>query len=62
MNRHPSPVSGRRVLPAGAGAAHSPQPYAGLRRARNEPAARREVRAVHQLFTVSQPSRTQLPW
>ncbi|MGW7637915.1 endo-beta-N-acetylglucosaminidase [Streptomyces decoyicus] len=34
----------------------------GLRRARNEPAARLEVRAVHELFTVSQPSRTQLPW
>ncbi|MFC9230160.1 hypothetical protein ACFTZI_14565 [Streptomyces decoyicus] len=34
----------------------------GLRRARNEAAARIEVRAVHEPFTVSQPSRTQLPW
>ncbi|MEW1748547.1 endo-beta-N-acetylglucosaminidase [Streptomyces angustmyceticus] len=35
---------------------------AGLRRAGDEPAARLEVRAVHELFTVSKPSRTQLPW
>ncbi|MGW2023631.1 hypothetical protein [Streptomyces decoyicus] len=62
MNRHPSPVARRRVLPAGAGSTDSPQPYAGLRRARNEPAARREARAGHELFTVSQPSRTPLPW
>ncbi|MGA5561072.1 endo-beta-N-acetylglucosaminidase [Streptomyces platensis] len=35
---------------------------AGLRRAGHEPAARLEVRAVHELFTVSKPSTVQLPW
>ncbi|MGW7487313.1 GH85 family endohexosaminidase C-terminal domain-containing protein [Streptomyces sp. NPDC054786] len=34
----------------------------GLRPAPGEPAARLEVRAVHELFTVSKPSTTQLPW
>ncbi|MFG2491011.1 endo-beta-N-acetylglucosaminidase [Streptomyces caniferus] len=35
---------------------------AGLRRAAKEPSACLEVRAVHELFTVSKPSRTRLPW
>ena len=35
---------------------------AGLRRAGHEPAARLEVRAVHELFTISKPSTVQLPW
>lgn len=34
----------------------------GLRRAQNEPAARFEVHAVHELFTISAPATTQLPW
>ncbi|WP_328743259.1 endo-beta-N-acetylglucosaminidase [Streptomyces caniferus] len=34
----------------------------GLRRAAKEPSACLEVRAVHELFTVSKPSRTRLPW
>lgn len=34
----------------------------GLRRAGTEPAAEIEVRAVHELFTTSEPARVQLPW
>ncbi|MFI6767381.1 endo-beta-N-acetylglucosaminidase [Streptomyces sp. NPDC050355] len=34
----------------------------GLRRAQNEPAARLQVRAVQELFTVSEPAETELPW
>ncbi|MGP8297100.1 endo-beta-N-acetylglucosaminidase [Streptomyces inhibens] len=34
----------------------------GLRRVQNEPAARLEVRAVHELFTVSDPATTRLSW
>ncbi|GAB7029550.1 endo-beta-N-acetylglucosaminidase [Streptomyces sp. NPDC021749] len=34
----------------------------GLRRAADEAAARLEVRAVHELFTVSAPARTDVPW
>ncbi|WP_030815617.1 endo-beta-N-acetylglucosaminidase [Streptomyces sp. NRRL S-337] len=34
----------------------------GLRRAADEPAARLEVRAVHELFTGSAPARTDVPW
>ncbi|GAU69703.1 beta-N-acetylglucosaminidase [Streptomyces sp. NBRC 110611] len=51
---------GRRVFLGGTcGTAFA---IAGLRRAQGEAAARLEVRAVHELFTVSAPAAAQHPW
>lgn len=53
------PDGGRRFLGGTCGTAfHVP----GLRRAQNEPAARLQVRAVQELFTVSEPAEAELPW
>ncbi|MFG2287472.1 endo-beta-N-acetylglucosaminidase [Streptomyces sp. NPDC048595] len=53
------PDGTRRFLGGTCGTAfHLP----GLRRAQNEPAARLQVRAVQELFTVSEPSEAELPW